>query len=135
MRFTLYGLTLTTELTSFLSEGLVSNKTLCLFTLSNCQISLDAYEILLKGLLTHESILHIDLSSNGFNDKYANMISRIIARQTQRRDMVVWSYGLRNERPANNDYTKGLVSMNLSDNNFSDLAARPAVSKKYPAAW
>lgn len=123
IQFTLYGLTLTPELTSFISEGLLANRTLELFAMTHCTISLDAYEILLKGLFTHETVMHIDLSGNGFNDKYANMISRIIARQTQRRDMVIWSYGLRNEYPSNNDFMKGLVSMDLSDNQFSEIAA------------
>lgn len=122
-QFTLYGLNLTPELTSFLSEGLLENKSLVSLTVSNCQITVDAYEILLKGLLTHENIKYLDLSDNGFNDKYANMISRIIARQTQRRDLVIWSFGLRNELPLTNDYTKGLVSLNLSNNDFSDTGA------------
>jgi hypothetical protein len=51
------------------------------------------------------------------------MISRIIARQTQRRDQVIWAYSLRNERPLTNDYTKGLISINLSGNKLSDMSA------------
>jgi hypothetical protein len=51
------------------------------------------------------------------------MIGRIISRQSQRRDQIVWMYGLRNEKPTNNDYAKGLVEINLSNNNLSDISA------------
>ena len=51
------------------------------------------------------------------------MISRTIARQTQRRDQIVWAYGLRNEKPSNNEYTLGLISLSLQGNNLSELSA------------
>ena len=121
--FSLYQLQLTKELTSFLSEGICENKSLQGFFVRNCTLPLDAYEILLKGLLTHERIEFLDLSENNFSDKYGNMISRIIARQTQRRDQVVWAYGLRNERPLTNDYAKGLISINLSGNKLGEMSA------------
>ena len=121
--FSLYQLTLTRELTSFISEGISENKSLQGFFVRNCTLPLDAYEILLKGLLTHERIEFLDLSENNFSDKYGNMISRIIARQTQRRDQVIWAYGLRNERPLTNDYTKGLISINLSGNKLGEMSA------------
>ena len=41
------------------------------------------------------------------------MILGIIIRQLQRKDQIIWSYGLRNEFPFNNDYIKGLISINL----------------------
>ena len=77
-------------------------------------------EILLKGLLNHEKIKFLDLSDNNFNDRYGNMISRIIIRQSQRRDQIIWSFGLRNEFPANNDYAKGLISINLHGNKLGE---------------
>jgi hypothetical protein len=43
-------------------------------------MNIDSYEIFLKGLLNHEKIKFLDLSKNNFNDKYGNMISRIIIR-------------------------------------------------------
>ena len=121
--FSLYQLTLTKEHTSFISEGIRENKSLQGFFVRNCTLPLDAYEILLKGLLTHERVEFLDLSENNLTDKYGNMISRIIARQTQRRDQVIWAYGLRNERPLTNDYTKGLISINLSGNKLGDMSA------------
>jgi len=51
------------------------------------------------------------------------MIARIISRQAQRRDQFVWMLSLRNEKPLNNDFAKGLISINLSNNMFgSDTA-------------
>lgn len=117
------NLDLKQELTEFLSEGIVSNKTIKNLTVNNCTLTNEAYEILLKGVLTHEAIEFLDLSYNNLDDKCGNMIGRIISRQTQRRDQVIWMYGLRNEKPLNNDYTKGLISINLAYNQLSDISA------------
>lgn len=51
------------------------------------------------------------------------MIARIISRQSQRRDQFVWMLSLRNEKPLNNDFAKGLISINLSNNAFSSDTA------------
>ena len=32
-------------------------------------------------------------------DKYGKILGRLITRQSQRRDQVIWAYGLRNEKP------------------------------------
>lgn len=86
-------------------------------------MSNEAYEILIKGILTHKTIEYLDLTNNQLTDKSGNMVGRIISRQSHRRDQIVWMYGLRNEKPSNNDYAKGLVEINLSNNNLSDLSA------------
>ena len=100
----------------FLSKGIIDNKSLQGLKISNCQIQLKSYELLLKGLLNHIAITYLDLSNNNLGDRYGNMIARIIIRQAQRRDQIIWSYGLRNEKPLNNDYKKGLISINLCGN-------------------
>ena len=51
------------------------------------------------------------------------MIVRIIAKQTQRRDQVVWAFGLRNEKSTSNDYINGLVSISLKGNVLSEVSA------------
>ena len=121
--FKILNIDLKADLAEFLSEGITANKSLKTLIICNCLLTNDAYEILLKGILTHESIEYIDISNNNLNDKCGNMIGRIISRQTQRRDQVIWMYGLRNEKPLNNDYTKGLISINLSNNNLGDVSA------------
>ena len=50
----------------------------------------------------------------------SSLTSTAVSNQSQRRDQVIWMYGLRNERPENNDYALGLVSINLTENNISD---------------
>ena len=107
----------------FLSKGIIDNKSLQGLKISNCQIQLKSFELLLKGLLNHISITYLDLSNNNMGDRYGNMISRIIIRQAQRRDQIIWSYGLRNEKPLNNDYKKGLISINLSGNKLGKDSA------------
>ena len=107
----------------FLSQGIIDNKSLHGLKISNCPIQLSSYEILLKGLLNHICLEYLDLSNNNLGDRYGNMISRIISRQAQRRDQIIWSYGLRNEKPLNNDYKKGLISINLSGNKLGNNSA------------
>ena len=121
--FSLTNLKITVEIAEELSPGLIENKSLKALLINNCTISIEAYDLLLKGLLTHENLSYLDLANNNFNDKYSDMIARIIARQTQRRDQVVWAFGLRNEKPTSNDYTNGLVSISLKGNALSDASS------------
>ncbi len=107
----------------FLSKGLIDNKSLQGLKITKCKIDLKSYELLLKGLLNHIALTYLDLSNNNLGDRYGNIISRIIIRQAQRRDQIIWSYGLRNERPLNNDYKKGLISINISGNKLGRESA------------
>ena len=111
------------ELAKYISLGITQNISLQYFCLNYCAISVDTYEIILKGLLTHEIIRCIDLSNNKLNDKYIPMISRIIQRQAQRRDQIIWSYQLRNELPSDNNYKIGLISINLHGNQLGKESA------------
>jgi len=120
LNLSLFGFNLDKKLSENISQGIIKNKSLQTMIIKNCNIPIDAYEILLKGILSHEKIKLLDLSNNNFNDKYGNMIARIITRQGQRRDQIIWSYGLRNEFPSTNDYAKGLISINLHGNNLGD---------------
>ena len=104
----------------FLSKGIIDNKSLQGLKITNSKFDLNSYELLLKGLLNHASLTYLDLSHNNLGDRYGNIISRIIMRQAQRRDQIIWSYGLRNEYPANNDYAKGLISINLHGNKLGE---------------
>ena len=107
----------------FLSKGIIDNKSLQGLKITNSKFDLNSYELLLKGLLNHASLTYLDLSQNNLGDRYGNIISRIIMRQAQRRDQIIWSYGLRNEKPSNNDYRKGLISINISGNKLGRDAA------------
>ena len=111
------------ELSKYLSQGLSQNKSLQYISINYCVLPLDIYEIILKGILNHEIIRCIDLSNNKLNDKYCPMISRIIQRQTQRRDQIIWSYQLRNELPHDNNYKIGLISINLHGNQLEKQSA------------
>ena len=107
-----------------LSTGIINNKSIEKLSINNCKITIDNYEILLKGLLNHEKIQYLNLSNNiDFDDKYGDIIGRIISRQTYRRDLAIWLCGLRNEKPLTNDYTLGLISINLNGNKLSNLSA------------
>ena len=107
----------------YLAQGLLDNKTLQGLNINYCIISLESYELFLKSLLKHEIIEYLDLSNNNFNDKYGEMIALIISSQTQRRDQIIWASGLRNDFPSINDYSRGLVSINLRGNKLGKYSA------------
>ena len=107
----------------YLAQGLLDNKTIQGLNINYCIISLEAYELFLKSLLKHEIIEYLDLSNNNFNDKYGEMIALIISSQTQRRDQIIWASGLRNDFPSINEYSRGLVSINLRGNKLGKYSA------------
>ena len=122
---------LTEKYCDYLSKGIMQNKSLQSIGITNCKILLNPYELLLESLLNHNLLCYLDLSNNNLSDKYEKIISRIIIRQTQRRDQVIWSYGLRNEVPLTNDYKKGLIFLNLNGNNLSKDSADSITNALY----
>ena len=107
----------------YLAQGLLDNKTIQGLNINYCIISLEAYELFLKSLLKHEAIEYLDLSNNNFSDKYGEMIALIISSQTLRRDQIIWASGLRNDFPSINEYSRGLVSINLRGNKLGKYSA------------
>ena len=112
------------KLSKILSKGIQENKSLQYLSINNCILAVDSFEPLLKGILSHEIIRFLDLSNNKLNDNYCPMIARIIQRQAQRRDQIVWSYQLRNELPSDNNYKIGLISLNLHGNYLGSKSAK-----------
>ena len=119
----LYNIRFTCEFAEFISEGLKANTSLSHFSINFCDLTNETSDIILRGLLEHSKIEYIDFSNNFLDDKTGYMISRVISRQTERRDQTLWKYGLRNEKPSGFEYTKGLISIDLSDNYLSDSSA------------
>ena len=78
---------------------------------------IEAYEMLLKGLFNHEKIENLDLQKNDFGDKYGDMIARIISRQTDRRDQLIWLAAIRNEFPdkKDNKYNLNKISTKIDE--------------------
>ena len=105
-----------------LSKGLTNNKSLQILKISHCLIQLSSFESLIKSLYNHQSLSYLDLSYNNLNDKYGNIIIKLIMNQAQRRDQIIWSYGLRNEKPPINEKL-GLISLNLSNNKLGNETA------------
>ena len=123
--FNLLDFEIDQKLAQNLSVGISNNNSIKNFRVNNCKMDIGAYEILLKGFFNHPKIAKLDLQKNNLGDKYGNMIGRIISRQTDRRDQVIWSYALRNEFPEaeEKDYKNGLIFINLNGNNLSSYAA------------
>ena len=119
----LNSISISKESARYLSQGLFDNKTIQGLNINFSIISLESYEILLKSLLKHEMLKYLDLSNNNFSDKYGEMVALIISSQSQRRDQILWASGLRNESPQINEYSKGLVSINLRGNKLGNYSA------------
>ena len=124
LSLTLISFKIDQKLSKILSKGIQDNKSLQYLSINNCILQVDSFEFLLKGVLTHEILRFLDLSNNKLNDNYCPMISRIIQRQAQRRDQIVWSYQLRNEMPNDNNYKIGLISLNLHGNYLGPKSAK-----------
>ena len=121
--FNLLNFTIESKLAQNLSYGIINNNSIKKFRVNNCKMDIQTYEILLKGLFNHPEISELDLQKNDLGDKYGNMIGRIISRQTDRRDQVIWSFALRNEFPKDKNYKNGLIFINLNGNNLSSYSA------------
>ena len=106
-----------------LAKGIIGNNSLEKLKINNCIISLGEYNQLLKGLYEHIKIQYLDLSNNNFEDRYGNIIGRIIARQTFKRDQTIWLKGIRNEKPLKEELDIGLISIDLSGNRLSKYSA------------
>ena len=119
---TISNFELYSKYTLLISKGLSTNKSLKSLKISNCLIQLTSFETLIKSLFNHQNISNLDLSNNNLSDKFGNIISKLITKQAQRRDQIIWSYGLRNENPPSN-YKTGLISINLSGNKLSNESA------------
>lgn len=124
----LLNLNFTMENSALLAKGLRNNDTINNIIINGCAISDQSLDTILECFLTHNKIENIELNNNNLNDKSCNMFGRIITRQTQLRDQIIWMYGLRNEKPLNNDYTKGLISINLANNNLTSKSCQPLVN-------
>ena len=119
----LNSISLSQESSKYLAQGLFDNKTLQGLNINYCEISLQSYENILKSLLKHEALKYLDLSNNNFSDKYGEMVALVISSQSQRRDQALWASGLRNEVPQINEYSKGLISINLKGNKLGNYSA------------
>ena len=129
--FSLDGIELNSKYCEYITKGLLKNESLQYLSITNSKMPLDHYNFLIESLLNHPSLSFLDLSNNNFDDKYGKIINRLIARHMQRRDQIIWSYGLRNEMPLSNDYKKGLISINLNGNNLGSDAAEYISSALY----
>ena len=105
-----------------ISKGLSTNKSLQILKISHCLIQLNSFEDLIKSLYIHPCLSFLDLSNNNLTDKYGLIISKLITKHAQRRDQIIWSYGLRNEKPPLNA-KMGLISLNLSGNKLGNESA------------
>jgi hypothetical protein len=119
----LYNIRFQSEFAEFLCEALKANTSLSCLFINYCDLISESSDIIIRGLIEHTKIEILDLSNNFLDDKSGYMVSRLINRQSERRDQTVWKFGLRNELPFGPEFKRGLAAVNLSDNFLSDNSA------------
>ena len=115
------------EIMNTLSTGLKENNSIQNLIVNTCTFNNNIFDKFCESLLNHMALEYFDISNNNLSDKSGSSIGRIITRHNQRRDQVIWMYGLRNEKPLNTDFAKGLTSINISNNNLSNSACSDLV--------
>jgi len=119
----LHNIRFQNDFSEFLYEALKANTSLLSLNINYCDLTSEQSDTILRALIEHTKIEVLDFSNNFLDDKTGYMISRLISRQSERRDETIWKYGLRGERPQNSEFKKGLILINLSDNFISDNSA------------
>eukprot|EP00826_Nyctotherus_ovalis_P038729 TRINITY_DN3645_c0_g5_i2.p1 TRINITY_DN3645_c0_g5~~TRINITY_DN3645_c0_g5_i2.p1 ORF type:complete len:300 (+),score=51.28 TRINITY_DN3645_c0_g5_i2:587-1486(+) len=117
---TLRGIRLKYRSWKFLSRGIFCNNSLRILKINYIPISLKQFSKLASALYRCQTIEVLDLSNNWLKDSYSSIIRKILSSQTERRDEYVWCLSLRNEKPKGIAYRKGLHTLALRNNEFTD---------------
>ena len=116
----LRGIKLRYKSWKYFSKGIAGNNSLQILKINHTSISIIQFVRLAKALYESPSIEIIDFSDDNLNDSYATMVRRIISSHSERRDEIVWSFNLRNEKPKGIAYRKGLHTLILKNNKFTE---------------
>ncbi len=90
-------------------------------------IPLREFDRLAKSMAQACELESIEFSHDRLVDDFGPLFRRIVAAHSERRDEVVWAYGLRGERPEGIGYRKGLSELVLTNNKFGDGFVRELV--------
>jgi hypothetical protein len=124
----LFELNLSIENASLLASAIKVNNSLSSIIFNNCNLESKVVNIVLESFLSHEKVQNIEWTNSSLSDSSGSAFSRIISRQTQLRDQIIWMHGLRNERPLNSELATGLVSINLNNNKLTSKCCEPIVN-------
>ena len=129
--FHLVNLKLGREAWSNISRGIGKSKSLRALRFNKCNLSQIALELLLGGLGKNESLESLDLSHNDMEDSTCGTaVVKLLQAQSEHRDNIVWSLGLRGETPSLEE--TGLCEVKLSFNRFgSDFSKSLSQFIKY----
>lgn len=120
----LSNLHLTTEILETLSDALRMASSLSQLSLTGSNLSDENLAILSPGLSNCKTLNLLNLSFNKLSTKAGTIIGRIISTQGQAKDELIWSLGLRGERPEDDLNVKGLCEVVLQGNLLDDVAAK-----------
>jgi len=98
----------------------MSNTTIKELRICNTYIPIAQFDLVSKALCKNNFIECIEFSANKMDDSFSPLIRKIISTHAERRDEIVWAYGLRGETPEGIEYRKGLHEIILCDNKFTN---------------
>eukprot|EP01022_Parablepharisma_sp_SALTPOND_P030439 TRINITY_DN7629_c0_g1_i1.p1 TRINITY_DN7629_c0_g1~~TRINITY_DN7629_c0_g1_i1.p1 ORF type:complete len:324 (-),score=46.91 TRINITY_DN7629_c0_g1_i1:97-1068(-) len=116
----LRGLHLRTDGWVSLSKGLLLNHSLKALKITHTLIPFLQFERLTRAICKSNIIETLDFSANRLDDSYGPLVRKMISSHSERRDEVVWAFGLRGEKPEGISYRKGLYELILVNNKLTD---------------
>lgn len=125
----LFGLKLTPKIWSRIGTA-IENSLIRTASFNNCEISEKELEAMFQSIGSMNSLNALDLSYNKITDGY--LISRIISKQGERRDISKWEGGLRG---ATADIPKGLSEIYITDNQLGDNGWEKILSSILSDNW
>lgn len=99
-----------------LSQALAKNQGLLELYIINCGLTASGLEILAPGISQNGSLIVLDISSNKLQQNTGRIVGKILSAHCQKRDDIVWMYGLRGEEPEEDISLKGICEVNISNN-------------------
>ena len=106
-----------------LNSGILFNKTIKKVRLNFCINKLEILKVLMPCLTKSMNIEEINLAANDLDDEYAYMLNKILSSHQEKKDEIIWKYGLRNERPPLTSMSS-LKRFNLSHNRLTVKTVR-----------
>lgn len=126
-RIVFCGLRLSLDAMQVLNEALLKNRVVKDLALNFCLLDAPLLEALMPCFCQNQSLETLDLSCNALDDRVSYLVAKIVSGQSERRDLVVWSYALRGEQPPDDQHKQGLKQLILAHNNFADSTASELV--------
>lgn len=105
-----------------LGKGLESVYNLRSVSLVECAISDEILSYFIKGMQHQRELVYLNLMGNFLSDQCGFYLSRVLSRHEEKRDEMVWAYGLRGGKLDSKILDNGIEELILKNNSLCDKA-------------